>query len=76
MKLKRLQPGYYYNRTPVVVQGVDTHVVIERSDGGSFWRLRLEDLPGWDLTYATKRGAKQALRDLVAGSLEPLLEAV
>lgn len=71
MKMKRLQPGYYYSRKPVTVQGVETHVVIEESAGGSFWILRLEDLPGWETTAQTYGGAKYALRQLIAGRLAP-----
>ena len=71
--LFRLRPGYYFSRKPITVQGVETHVVVEQSEGRSFWILRLEDLPGWESTWQTKCGAMDAAQQLVAGSLEPVM---
>jgi len=72
IRLYRLRPGYYYSRKPVQVLGTETHVVIEESDGGSFWRLRLENIPGFEEITDTYGGAKQALELLIAGELEPV----
>lgn len=72
IKLYRLRPGYYYSRKPVTVLGIETHVVIEESAGGSFWRLRLENVPGFEEVTQTYAGAKQALELLIAGELEPV----
>lgn len=74
--LRRLKPGYYYSTKPVTVQGVATHVVVEQSDGKSFWTLRLENMAGWETTWQTKRGALDAAAQLIAGSLEPELLGV
>ena len=73
IRLYRLKPRYYFTHKRLTVQGVETHAVIEESDGGSFWILRLADLPGWESTWQTYRGAKDALAQLIAGSLEPVM---
>lgn len=67
IKFHRLQPGYYYSRQTITIQGITTHVVIE--DRGTYWLLRLEDMPGFETTHKTKAHAIFALNDLAAGSL-------
>lgn len=71
IRLYRLKPGYYFTRKPVAVHGLQTHAVIEESEGGTHWTLRLEAVPGWTETAQTYAGAKQALRELIAGALAP-----
>lgn len=73
IRLYRLRPGYYYSKQTVNVQGIDTHVVIEESDGGSFWRLRLEDVPGYEEIAQTYGGCKAALDILIhSPAMEPV----
>ena len=72
IRFYRLKPGYYFTRQPVEIRGkLTTHAVIEQSDNGAFWTLRLEAVPGWTETAQTYSGAKQALRQLIAGALCP-----
>lgn len=72
IRFYRLKPGYYFTRKPVTIRGgLETHAVIEESEGGSHWTLRLEAVPGWTETAQTMRGAKRALRELIAGALAP-----
>ena len=64
-KMKRLGPGYYYSTTAIVIDGIETHVVIEESDGGSYWKLRLESFPSMTSIHSTKKAARWALSEMI-----------
>lgn len=71
-RLYRCSAGSYFTREAVRVFGRWTHVRIEESDGGSFWRLRLTEFPEFEEVTETYTGAKRALAMLMAGALDPV----
>lgn len=74
LQFRRLQPGYFYSDRAVRYAGRETHVVIERSDGGTYWMLRLESFPGMTSIHQTKRHAQFALAELLNGNASLVLQ--
>jgi hypothetical protein len=74
LKFHRLQAGYFYSATAVRYAGRSTHVVIERSDGGTYWMLRIESFPGMTSIHQTKRHAQFALAELLSGNSALVLQ--
>lgn len=71
-RLYRCEAGSYFTRDAVRVMGRRTHVRIEESDGGSFWRITLTEFPEFEEITETFGGAKRALSMLMAGALDPV----
>lgn len=69
-KFRRLQAGYYYTTQAITFDGIETHVVIEANEAGTFWMLRLESFPGMTSIHGTVKHCKLALRELMSGNRE------
>ena len=74
MKFRRLQAGYYYSTKTANIQGINSHVVIECSDGGTYWILRIEELPALNTIHQSYTHCKFALTEMTNGNLELALQ--